>query len=117
MLRGRYIDNNRDLSYHNGIVWPWLLGQYIKSFIKIKNNEEYWRNFAYKKYLKPMFHVFGKDWDGAIHEIYDGIPPYNPRGCITQAWSVAEILRTWVEDIENIKPIYEKNYLSYEICV
>ena len=64
-----------------------------------------------------MFHIFGKNWDGKINEIFDAIPPYNPRGCITQAWRVAEILRTWVEDIENIKPIYEKNYLSYEICV
>ncbi len=117
-FNGIYLDDyNRDLSYHNGIVWPWLLGPFIKSFIKIKNNEEYWRKYAYKKYLKPMFHVFGDNWDGSINEIYDSIPPYTPRGCITQAWSVAEILRTWVEDIENIKPMYEKNYLSHEICV
>jgi predicted glycogen debranching enzyme len=117
-FKGIYLDDgNRDLNYHNGIVWPWLLGQYIKSFIRIKNDEDYWRNFAYKKYLKPMLHIFGKNWDGSINEIYDGVPPYIPRGCITQAWSVAEILRTWVEDIENIKPIYEKNYLSYEICI
>ncbi len=117
-FKGQYIsDYNRDLSYHNGIVWPWLLGQYIKSFVKIKYQEEKWRKFAYKNYLEPMLNVFGNKWDGSIYEIFDGIPPYAPRGCITQAWSVAEILRTWVEDIENIKPVYEKNYLSYEICI
>jgi predicted glycogen debranching enzyme len=117
-FKGKYIDNyNRDIGYHNGVVWPWLLGPFIKSFIKINNNEKYWRKYAYNKYLKTMFHIFGNNWDGSINEIYDGIKPFIPRGCITQAWSVAEILRTWVEDIENIKPIYEKNYLSHEICI
>ncbi len=117
-FKGVYIDNsNRDLSYHNGIVWPWLLGPFIKSFIKLKNNEEYWRKYAYNIYLKPMLNVFGENWDGSINEIYDGIPPYIPRGCITQAWSVAEILRTWVEDIEDIKPLYENKFLLHEISV
>jgi len=117
-FKGIYLDNyDRDLSYHNGIVWPWLLGPFIKSFIKINNNEEKWRKYAYETYLKPMFDVFGDNWDGSINEIYDGVPPYTPRGCITQAWSVAEILRTWVEDIENIRPLYENNYLSYKISV
>jgi len=117
-FKGIYLDNyERDLSYHNGIVWPWLLGPFIKSFIKINNNEEKWRKYAHETYLKPMFDVFGDNWDGSINEIYDGVPPYTPRGCITQAWSVAEILRTWVEDIENIRPLYENNYLSYKISV
>jgi len=117
-FKGIYLNNyNRDLSYHNGIVWPWLLGPFIKSFIKVKNNEEKWRKYAFKTYLKPMFDVFGDIWDGSINEIYDGIPPYIPRGCITQAWSIAEILRTWIEDIENIKPLYEKNYISHKISI
>ena len=59
-----------------------------------------------------MFDVFGDDWDGSIFEIFDGDPPYTPRGCITQAWSVAEILRCWVEDIENISPRYEDALLD-----
>jgi glycogen debranching enzyme len=117
-FKGIYLDDyNRDISYHNGIVWPWLLGPFIKSFIKINDNEEKWRKYAYKKYLKPMFDVFGEMWDGSINEIYDGISPYTPRGCITQAWSIAEILRTWVEDIENIRPLYEKKYISHKISI
>ncbi|UCH71426.1 MAG: hypothetical protein JSW62_03235, partial [Thermoplasmatales archaeon] len=106
--KGTYIGNyDKDIAYHNGTVWPWLMGPFIKSFIKIKNNEQKWREFAYINFLEPMFTVFGDKWDGSIYEIFDGDPVYAPRGCITQAWSVAEILRTWVEDIENIKPEYE----------
>jgi glycogen debranching enzyme len=72
---------------------------------------------AFKKYLKPMLNVYGTKWDGSIHEIFDGDPIYSPRGCITQAWSVAEILRTWVEDIKNIKPTFDKFLESPKIRV
>ena len=108
---------NRDIAYHNGTVWPWLLGPFIKSFVKVKNHEPTWRKHAFENFLEPMFHVFGKNWDGSIYEIFDGDPPYAPRGCMTQAWSVAEILRAWVEDIENIPPTYEDIFTSHEIRV
>jgi len=105
---GTYIGNhNRDLSYHNGTVWPWLMGPFIKAYIKVKNHNEKDREYAFNTFLKPMFDVFGSNWDGSVYEIFDGDPIYTPRGCITQAWSVAEILRCWVEDIENINPKYE----------
>ena len=64
-----------------------------------------------------MFNVFGKQWDGSVHEIFDGDPVYAPRGCITQAWSVAEILRAWAEDIENLSPKYEKMFELHEIRI
>ena len=64
-----------------------------------------------------MFDVFGENWDGSIYEIFDGEPVYAPRGCITQAWSVAEILRTWVEDIEYMRPEYEETLASPKIRV
>ena len=83
------------------------MGPFIKAFVKIKPKGPIWREFAYRNFLVPMFDVFGKNWDGGIHEIFDGDPIYSPRGCITQAWSVSEILRTWVEEIENIQPKYE----------
>jgi predicted glycogen debranching enzyme len=105
--KGKYLGNyNRDVAYHNGTVWPWLLGPFIKAFIKVKNHEPAQRRYAYKTFLQPMLDVYGEPWDGSIHEIFDGDPPFAPHGCITQAWSVAEILRTWVEDIENIAPKY-----------
>lgn len=115
--KGTYLGNHhRDLAYHNGTVWPWLLGPFIKAFVKIKNYEPRWRQYAYQNFVQPMFHVFGDSWDGSVYEIFDGDAPYAPQGCITQAWSVAEILRAWVEDIENIKPKYE-SVLLHEIGV
>ena len=115
--KGTYLgDYNRDIAYHNGTVWPWLMGPFIKAFVKVKNHELAWRDFAFQNFLKPMFDVFDGNWDGSIHEIFDGDSPHFPRGCITQAWSVAEILRSWVEDIENISPKYE-NILLHKIGV
>jgi glycogen debranching enzyme len=115
---GSYIGNhNKDIAYHNGTVWPWLLGQFIKAYVKVKKQAPVFREFAYKNYIQPMLDVFGKQWDGSIYEIFDGDPIYAPGGCITQAWSVAEILRSWVEDIENIKPKYEEIFISPKIRV
>jgi glycogen debranching enzyme len=114
---GVYIGNhNKDIAYHNGIVWPWLLGPFIKAFVKIKNYDEHWRSYAFHNFLKPMLDVYGVNWDGSIHEIYDGNPPYYPHGCITQAWSVGEILRSWVEDIEHISPKFE-HIISNKISI
>jgi len=116
--KGNYIGyHNRDIAYHNGTVWPWLLGSFIKAFVKVKNNEPSCRKYAFENFLKPMFDVFGENWDGSIYEIFDGDSPYAPRGCISQTWSVSEILRSWVEDIENISPKYENIFTSSEIRV
>jgi glycogen debranching enzyme len=115
---GHYIGNhNKEMAYHNGTVWPWLMGQFIKAYVKVKKQAPVFREFAYKNYIQPMLDVYGKQWDGSIYEIFDGEPIYTPRGCITQAWSVAEVLRAWVEDIENIKPKYEKIFVSPKIRV
>jgi len=116
--KGKYIgDYNKDIAYHNGTVWPWLLGPFIKAFIKVRKNDSASRKYAYNNFIRPMLEVFGEKWDGSIYEIFDGDPIFIPRGCISQAWSIAEILRTWVEDIENISPTYEKIFELPEISV
>lgn len=116
--KGSYIgDYNKDIAYHNGTVWPWLLGPFIKAYMKVNKNDVESKEFTYNNFIKPMLEVFNENWDGSIYEIFDGSPVYAPRGCITQAWSVAEILRTWVEDIENINPEYEKIFYSPKIRV
>jgi predicted glycogen debranching enzyme len=112
-LFGHY---NKDEAYHNGIVWPWLTGPFIKSYIKL-NNDKKNRDNAFKKFIKPMFNVFGDQWDGNIYEIFDADPVYAPRGCISQAWSVAEILRTCIEDIENKRPLFEKKFILNKISI
>jgi len=107
--KGSYLGNyDRDIAYHNGTAWPWLLGPFVTAFLKIKNHDTAWREFAYRNYIKPLLDIYGPDWDGSIHEIFDGDPIHAPRGCISQAWSVAEILRCWVEDIEYIRPEFER---------
>ena len=114
LYKGTYIGEgyHRDEAYHNGTVWPWLLGPFIKAFIKVKKHKCTWREYAFQNFIHPMLELFGDQWDGSIYEIFDGDPPFLPRGCITQAWSVAEILRAWIEDIENIKPKYEQLLLT-----
>jgi len=112
-LFGHY---NKDEAYHNGIVWPWLMGSFIKSYVKL-NSDEKSREYAFKKFIKPMFDIFGNNWDGSIYEIFDAEPVYAPQGCFSQAWSVAEILRACVEDIENKKPDFEKKFVLNKISI
>jgi glycogen debranching enzyme len=50
---------------------------------------------------------------GTISEIFDGDPPHTPRGCISQAWSIAEPLRVYIEDIMQVKPKYEREILQF----
>jgi predicted glycogen debranching enzyme len=115
--KGTYLGNyHRDLAYHNGTVWPWLLGPFIKAFVKTKHHEPAQRRYAFEHFIQPMIDIYGDRWDGSIHEIFDGDAPYAPQGCISQAWSVAEILRAWIEDVENITPKYE-GFLLHEIGV
>ncbi|MEM4258649.1 MAG: amylo-alpha-1,6-glucosidase [Candidatus Thermoplasmatota archaeon] len=110
---GNYLGSyNKDLAYHNGTVWPWLLGPFITAYIKINHRSHQARLQAYHEFLEPMLDIFGENWDGTIYEIFDGNSPFLPQGCISQAWSVAEILRAWVEDIENKQPPYAEAYMK-----
>ena len=111
---GKYLGdwNNRNRAYHNGTVWPWLIGPFTTAFLKTKNYEEHWRSFAFKTFLQPLFqHEPYHAGLGAISEIFDGDPPHLSRGCVAQAWSVAEPLRTFVEDVLLMRPPYERQIL------
>jgi predicted glycogen debranching enzyme len=112
---GKYLGDwtHRDSAYHNGTVWAWLLGPFTTAFLKTKNHEQHWRKFAFKSFLQPLFreepHRAGL---GTISEIFDGNEPHLPRGCISQAWSVAEPLRAYVEDVALKRPPHEKEVLE-----
>lgn len=84
----------RDGAYHQGTVWGWLIGPYIDAYLRIHGHSENAKATC-RALLRPMLaHV----WDagvGSISEIFDGNPPHLPRGTISQAWSVAEVLRVW----------------------
>jgi predicted glycogen debranching enzyme len=97
----------RNRAYHNGTVWPWLLGPFITAFLKTKPEAER-RQFALREFLIPFFQKTILDAGlGTISEIYDGDPPHSPSGCIAQAWSVAEPLRALVEDASFKRPPFE----------
>jgi glycogen debranching enzyme len=112
---GKYLGDwtHRDSAYHNGTVWAWLLGPFTTAFLKAKSHEERWRKFASKSFLRPLFrkeiHHAGL---GTISEIFDGDAPHRSSGCISQAWSVAEPLRAYVEDVVFVRPPHEKDVLS-----
>ena len=112
---GKYVGgfDHRDTAYHNGTVWAWLLGPFVTAFLKAKKHKEYWRRFAFENFLRPVFfEQTSRAGLGTISEIFDGDPPHSPRGCISQAWSVAEPLRAYVEDVLLKRPPYERTLTS-----
>ncbi len=95
--QGRYAGNPdaRDAAYHQGTVWPWLLGAFGEAWLKVNNNSETARAF-----LRETLTVWSDHLEqaglGTVSEIFDGDPPHLPNGCIAQAWSVAELLRLYL---------------------
>lgn len=103
----------RDQAYHNGIVWPWLLGPFVTGFLKAKQSNDQSPNFAMATIIQGFFEKqIHENGLGTINEIFDGDFPHKPRGCISQAWSVAEPLRAYVEDVLKIRPKFEKVVLE-----
>ncbi len=82
-----------DAAYHQGTVWPWLLGPYVSALVKLTGDRQEAKQVL--RHAKSMLTEYGI---GGIAECYDGDTPQRPGGCPWQAWSVAEILRAWVED-------------------
>jgi predicted glycogen debranching enzyme len=104
---------SRDRAYHNGTVWAWLLGPFTTAYLKTKGYAEYRRDFALKNFLLPLFtEQLFKAGLGTVSEIFDGESSFTPRGCIAQAWSVAEPLRAYIEDVIRIRPLHEKKVLQ-----
>ena len=103
--RGRYTGDgaSRDGAYHQGTVWPWLMGPFITAYIKVNGESDLSRRQA-EVWLKPFQEHLADAGLGHISEIFEGDAPHRPVGCIAQAWSVAEILRAGVEDIYGVRP-------------
>ncbi len=92
---------SRDGAYHQGTVWPWLLGPFITAYLKVHGRAP--QTLAkVAQFLAAFPEHLQTAGLGQISEIFDGDPPHRPLGCIAQAWSVAEILRALVEDIGGI---------------
>lgn len=87
---GRYGGDQlaRDRAYHQGTVWSWLIGPFIRASLRFPDAESFL--FDWNPLLE---HFFGQACIGSVSEIFDGDPPHYPKGAIAQAWSVAELIR------------------------
>jgi glycogen debranching enzyme len=91
---GKFKGSLRELDsvYHQGTVWPWLIGPYVTAMVKITGDRQVARKII--RNAREMLVEYGI---GGIAEVYDGDEPQSPGGCPWQAWSVSEILRAWAE--------------------
>jgi glycogen debranching enzyme len=89
---------SRDGAYHQGTVWPWLLGPFLSSYVRIHGGGQEARQQA-ARWLKAFEPHLAEAGLGQVSEIFDADPPHRPRGCIAQAWSVAELLRVAVDEV------------------
>jgi predicted glycogen debranching enzyme len=83
----------RDAAYHQGTVWAWLIGPFVDAWLKVHPED----HVGARKFLAGFVPHLDDGCIGSINEIFDAEPPYTPRGCIAQAWSVAEVLRSWIK--------------------
>jgi glycogen debranching enzyme len=83
----------RDTAYHQGTVWGWLIGPFVDAWLKVYPES---RREA-QGFLQGFVPHLSEAGVGTISEIFDATPPYAPRGCVAQAWSVAEVLRAWIK--------------------
>lgn len=98
---GRYIGDQwqRDHAYHQGTIWSWLIGPFITAYVRYSEEKEKKEAMNLLTGLQEHLQYGGL---GTISEIFDGDPPHYFRGCIAQAWGVAEIIRVYVEDIKSL---------------
>ncbi len=82
----------RDSRYHQGTVWPWLMGPFVEAWIRVRGSTDEARAEARQKFVAPLLQLAERT-GGHLPEIADGDPPHTPRGCPCQAWSVGEMLR------------------------
>jgi glycogen debranching enzyme len=86
----------RDAAYHQGTVWAWLIGPFIDAWLKVHPRDR----AGARRFLQGLVGQLSEACIGSISEIFDAEEPFTPRGCIAQAWSVAEVLRSWAETSE-----------------
>ncbi len=91
----------RDTAYHQGTVWGWLAGPFITAYVKV-NNRSVESRAAARQLLEGFREHLSEAGLGQVSEIFDADAPHHPRGCIAQAWSVAELLRAACEDVYDV---------------
>ncbi|MHC4758425.1 MAG: amylo-alpha-1,6-glucosidase [Planctomycetota bacterium] len=95
--KGRYVGSQeeRDQAYHQGTVWPYLIGPFVESYLKVNDFSRHSRKEA-SEFIKPLLkYLTSEGCLGNIPEIFDGDEPFEGRGCMAQAWSIAELIRAY----------------------
>jgi len=83
----------RDGAYHQGTVWPWLIGAFVDAWLNVNGDDDARREEARHRFLVPLQDHLQVAGLGHVSEIADGDPPHSPRGCPFQAWSLGELMR------------------------
>jgi len=83
----------RDRAYHQGTVWPWLLGPFVDAWLRVQGGGEEAKRLARERFLAPVRAHLARAGLGHVSEVADGEPPHEPGGCPFQAWSVGELVR------------------------
>jgi predicted glycogen debranching enzyme len=82
----------RDAAYHQGTVWAWLVGPFVDAWLRVHPAD----HDGARRWLERFETHLSEACVGSVSEIFDAEPPFTPRGCVAQAWSVAEVLRAWL---------------------
>jgi predicted glycogen debranching enzyme len=85
---------SRDTAYHQGTVWGWLIGPYVDAYVHVHGLSDETRE-EIRRLLEPLLEHLYEAGLGSVSEVFDGEPPHTPGGCVSQAWSVAELLRVY----------------------
>jgi predicted glycogen debranching enzyme len=93
--QGRYAGGplERDRAYHQGTVWPWLLGPFVEAWVRVQGSSAEAKAHARARFVAPLLAHLGEAGLGHVSEVADGDPPHTPGGCPFQAWSLGELLR------------------------
>jgi predicted glycogen debranching enzyme len=84
---------SRDAAYHQGTVWSWLIGPFVDTWLKVNPDNP----AGARRFLTRLISHLNEACIGTISEVFDAESPYNPEGCVAQAWGVAELLRAWIK--------------------
>ena len=92
---GRYCGGpaQRDGAYHQGTVWPWLIGPFVDAWLSVRGRDAAAKGEAAERFLAPLMAHLGQAGLGHVSEVADGDAPHKPGGCPFQAWSLGELIR------------------------
>ncbi len=85
--------SQRDLGYHQGTVWPWLMGPFVEAWVRVRGGTEPVKLHAHARFVAPLLAHREEAGLGHVSEIADADPPHTPRGTPFQAWGMGELIR------------------------